>query len=103
MKNIILIFCISFYLSAFAQNKNSNYNFTPIYDIETSQVKSQGKTGTCWSFSTSSFLENEVKRITGKTKPGSKPKIFIQARRGDFFGWWPDNANQRAYEYTWAI
>lgn len=27
---------------------------------------SQGNTGTCWSFSTSSFMESEVKRITGK-------------------------------------
>ncbi len=49
-----------------SQKKNSNYIFTPIYDIETSSIKAQGKTGTCWSFSTSSFLENEVFRITGK-------------------------------------
>ena len=27
---------------------------------------SQGNTGTCWSFSTSSFLESEIYRITGK-------------------------------------
>lgn len=27
---------------------------------------SQGNTGTCWSFSTSSFMESEVQRITGK-------------------------------------
>lgn len=49
-----------------AQKKNSEYQFTPIYDIETSSIKSQGQTGTCWSFSTSSFLENEIKRTTGK-------------------------------------
>ena len=27
---------------------------------------SQGNTGTCWSFSTSSFYESEIKRISGK-------------------------------------
>ncbi|MCT4582024.1 MAG: C1 family peptidase [Flavobacteriales bacterium] len=27
---------------------------------------SQGNTGTCWSFSTSSFMESEVQRLTGK-------------------------------------
>ena len=28
--------------------------------------QSQGRTGTCWSFSTTSFFESEVKRLTGK-------------------------------------
>ncbi len=28
--------------------------------------ESQGRTGTCWSFSTTSFFESEVKRLTGK-------------------------------------
>ncbi|MFV0530158.1 MAG: C1 family peptidase [Flavobacteriales bacterium] len=66
MKAFFIIFSTLVFLSVTAQKKNSEYHFTPIYDIETSSVKSQGKTGTCWSFSTSSFLENEVKRITGK-------------------------------------
>ena len=42
------------------------YEFTTIIDIEASAVKSQGNTGTCWSFSTSSFLESEIFRSTGK-------------------------------------
>lgn len=42
------------------------YEFTPVVDIESTEVKSQGKTGTCWSFSTTSFLESEVIRLTGK-------------------------------------
>lgn len=61
---IIHFLFVCFFLQG--QNKKSNYIFTPIYDIETSSVKAQGITGTCWSFSTSSFLENEVFRITGK-------------------------------------
>jgi len=42
------------------------YEFTPIIDIEASVVKSQGNTGTCWSFSASSFLESEIYKNTGK-------------------------------------
>jgi len=45
---------------------SQEYQFTPIADLDCSSVKSQGNTGTCWSFSTSSFLESEVKRITDK-------------------------------------
>lgn len=41
------------------------YQFTPIIDIEASAVKSQGNTGTCWSFSASSFIESEIYRNTG--------------------------------------
>lgn len=42
------------------------YEFETIIDLETSTVKSQGQTGTCWSFATSSFLESEILRLTGK-------------------------------------
>jgi len=45
---------------------SQEYQFTPIVDIDCSSVKSQGNTGTCWSFSTSSFLESEIKRINNK-------------------------------------
>lgn len=42
------------------------YIFTPVIDIEASSVKNQGYTGTCWSFSTTSFLESEIYKNTGK-------------------------------------
>jgi len=42
------------------------YEFTPVIDIEASAVKNQGNTGTCWSFSTSSFIESEIYRNTGE-------------------------------------
>ena len=42
------------------------YEFTTVIDIEASAIKSQGNTGTCWSFSTSSFLESEIFRSSGK-------------------------------------
>lgn len=49
-------------LSANAQQ----YEFKPLTEIKCTPVVSQGKTGTCWSFSTTSFLEAEVLRKTGK-------------------------------------
>ena len=32
------------------------YEFTTVIDIEATTIKNQGKTGTCWSFSASSFI-----------------------------------------------
>lgn len=41
------------------------YKFTEVVDIEATPVISQDRTGTCWSYSTSSFLESEIIRLTG--------------------------------------
>ncbi|MCW1149080.1 C1 family peptidase [Flavobacterium lacisediminis] len=43
-----------------------NYEFQKVNDVECLPVISQDNTGTCWSFSTSSFLESEIIRLTGK-------------------------------------
>ena len=45
---------------------SQNYEFQEVINIECLPVISQDKTGTCWSFSTSSFLESEIIRLTGK-------------------------------------
>ncbi|MCW5520423.1 aminopeptidase [Aureitalea sp. L0-47] len=42
------------------------YSFSTVIDLETTPVISQGNTGTCWSFSSTSFLESEIIRLTGK-------------------------------------
>lgn len=46
-----------------AQDILPGYQFTTTVDIEASQVKSQDNTGTCWSYSTASFLESEIIRM----------------------------------------
>lgn len=48
--------------------------FTDIINIENTSVKNQGSSGTCWSYSTNSFLESEMIRI-GK-KPVDIAEIY---------------------------
>lgn len=63
MKNSIsLVILIFVSLISYSQS----YEFETVIDLETTDVISQGNTGTCWSFSASSFLESEIMRITGK-------------------------------------
>lgn len=45
---------------------SQKYEFQPVKDLECEPVISQGQTGTCWSFSSTSFLESEIFRTTGK-------------------------------------
>lgn len=63
MKKIIIsLFTLLLSLVSFSQE----YQFETVIDLESSTIKSQGHTGTCWSFATSSFLESEIYRISGK-------------------------------------
>lgn len=61
-KTLIALSLLGSSLSANAQN----YEFQTVTDLEALPVISQGQTGTCWSFSASSFLESEIIRLTGK-------------------------------------
>jgi bleomycin hydrolase len=48
----------------FETNKEgSEYKFKVIKDLEATDVQSQGRTGTCWSFSSLSFFESEIIRL----------------------------------------
>jgi len=44
------------------QTSYSQYTFEVDKSVECTEVKSQDRTGTCWSFATSSFLESELIR-----------------------------------------
>lgn len=39
------------------------YRFTSVKDLPATQVKDQGKTGTCWAFSGTSLIESELIRL----------------------------------------
>ncbi len=56
---------LTFLGMTFSANSQT-YEFQTIKDIDANPVISQDNTGTCWSFSTTSFLEAEIIRLTGK-------------------------------------
>ena len=64
MKKYFFSIVITLLTLTFSQAQK--YNFSPVVDLFTSTVKNQGMTGTCWSFSTSSFIESEIERISGQ-------------------------------------
>lgn len=72
MKNICLVL---FLIMTLPFASIGQYKFTPEVEVACSDVKSQGNTGTCWSFSTISFLESELLRIN--QKPQDLSEMFI--------------------------
>jgi len=60
-QSLSLLFMV-FLASLFAQ-KQETYNFQAPLKMAVSPVKSQDQTGTCWCFSTASFLESEALRL----------------------------------------
>ena len=66
MKKTIVAASLLLAMSAnlFAQdNKEEGYVFTPVKELKVTSVKNQNRTGTCWCFSTLSFLESELIRM----------------------------------------
>lgn len=57
-----------------SEHSKDKFAFTSVYNIERTSVKSQGSSGTCWSYSGNSFLESEMIR-KGK-QPVDLAEIF---------------------------
>ena len=85
MKNITLFVALSSFFFATAQDdliksvagnhsNNAGFKFTTVINLERTDVKDQGSSGTCWSYAGASFLESEMIRM-GK-KPIDLAEIF---------------------------
>ncbi|RZJ28936.1 MAG: aminopeptidase [Flavobacterium sp.] len=85
MKKCLLLVAAVCSMQGFAQDElikkiagnastDSKFYFTDVVDVESTSVKSQGKAGTCWSYSGNSFIESEMIRM-GK-KPVDMAEIY---------------------------
>ncbi len=60
----VIIALLGFPLSHLAaQADSAGFVFTTATQLDATPIKNQSKTGTCWSFATSSFLESELMRM----------------------------------------
>ncbi len=59
------------------KKSGSNYKFEMIKNLDANEVPSQGRTGTCWSFSALSFFESELLR-TGKGKHNLSEMFIVR-------------------------
>ncbi|MBM4171922.1 MAG: aminopeptidase [Ignavibacteria bacterium] len=73
----LIIVLIPILITAQAKKKKERYEFKHIYELKTTPVKNQSKTGTCWSFATTSFIETELIRM-GKGEIILSPMYFVR-------------------------
>jgi len=81
MRRLIYLSMLFFPLVSIAQNEGKA-QLSTVLSCDATSVKSQGRTGTCWSFSTTSFLESEHLRKTGEVLDLSEiytvRKIYVE-------------------------
>lgn len=83
MKHQFIIACLLLLNSAFSLSaqdsikaKEEGFVFETIYDIAASPVKDQYRSGTCWSFATTSFVESELLK-TGQDTLDLSEMFFV--------------------------
>jgi bleomycin hydrolase len=80
MKKILVLLLVLPAMMVTAQErtnkKGSEYKFTVVKNLDATDVQNQNQTGTCWSFSSLSFLESELIRM-GKGKDFNLSEMFV--------------------------
>jgi bleomycin hydrolase len=69
-RNILTLAAAAVAIVSFADDKvevpdSTGFKFTDVKVVKTTPVKDQNKSGTCWSFAGTSFIEDEVLRKGG--------------------------------------
>ena len=77
MKRVSLVLLCLALAAPAATAQEDGFEFDVVKLIETTSVKNQGRTGTCWSFASSSFLETELVRM-GKDPVDLSEMYFVR-------------------------
>ena len=79
MKKLTSIILLALLIQVVSAQKieKENFNFKEIKTLKTTSVKSQDRTGTCWCFATTSFLETELIRM-GKGEFDLSEMFFVR-------------------------
>lgn len=64
---LLALLTMGTYAQTRTNKKNGGYQFTIVKEVGATSVKNQFKSGTCWCFSTQSFLESEILRLKKDT------------------------------------
>ncbi len=75
--SLAIALLLSFSQQSILAQDETGYKFEIVKEIQTSPVKDQQRTGTCWSYATTSFLETEIIRM-GKDEIVLSPMFFVR-------------------------
>lgn len=64
-KYLVFLLLVFLFIPIGAQDKVNDYVFSDKIVVKHTSVKDQNRTGTCWSYATTSFIEAEILRLSG--------------------------------------